>query len=211
MSPELAAFVRDAALVSLDGTGEGKCIPELSAVRTNVRRARDEKTTPRFWYMLPDFAPRHLPAAFVPRINQGTPWIECNMRPPLLVDANFATFWGLDEGWSPFAIKALLNSVWCRAYMESTGTPLGGGALKLEATHLRQTPLPPFTSDDRAALHVAGKCLRRDAEEVQDRIDRIVLRALFPGRTAGRILSELAAHVAAQTSELCAARQRTAS
>ena len=74
MNSELAAFVRDAAQVSLDGTREGKLIPELSAVHTNVRRARDEKTTPRFWYMLPDFATRHLPAAFVPRINQGTPW-----------------------------------------------------------------------------------------------------------------------------------------
>ena len=211
MNSELAAFVRDAALVSLDGTREGKLIPELSAVRTNVRRARDEKTTPCFWYMLPDFASRHLPAAFVPRINQSTPWIECNMRPPLLVDANFATFWVLDEGWSPFAMKALLNSVWCRAFMEATGTPLGGGALKLEATHLRQTPLPPFTSDDRAALHAAGKCLRRDADEVQARIDRIVLQALFPGRAAGRRVSELAAHVAALTGVLCAARQRTAS
>ncbi len=211
MNPELAAFVRDAAGVSLDGTREGRLIPELSAVRTNVRRSRDGKTTPRFWYMLPDFAPRHLPAAFVPRINQGTPWVESNRSPPLLVDANFATFWAPDEGWSSLAMKALLNSVWCRAYMEATGTQLGGGALKVEATHLRQMPLPQFTDIDRNALHEAGRCLRRDSENVRSQIDRIVLQALFLGRGDGGRLSELADYVAAQTRVLCTARQRSAS
>ena len=211
MNSELAAFVRNAAQVSLDGTLKGRHIPELSAVRTNVRASRDGKTTPRFWYMLPDFAPRHLPAAFVPRINQGTPWVECNRSPPLLVDANFATFWAPDEGWSAFAMKALFNSVWCRAYMEATGTPLGGGALKIEATHLRQMPLPQFTDVDRDALHEAGSCLRLDAKEVRARVDRMVLQALFPGRGDGESLSKLADHVAALTSGLCTARQRLAS
>ena len=65
MLPELAAFVRHAALVSLDRTGGGKLIPELTAVRTNVRHTCGNKITPRCWYMLPDFTPRHLPTAFV--------------------------------------------------------------------------------------------------------------------------------------------------
>ena len=211
MSPDLAAFVRHAASVSLDRAGRAKRIPELSAVRTNVRRARGNKNAPRFWYMLPAFAPRHLPAAFVPRVNQGTPWVECNMQPPLLVDANFATLWAPDEGWSPFAMKALFNSVWCRAYMEATGTPLGGGALKLEATHLRWMPLPAFTNDARVALRSAGKRLRRGTEEVQALIDSIVLEALFPGKAAGTMCSTFAAYVADQMRELCAARQRAAS
>lgn len=209
MNSELAAFVRRAAMVPLDGTQEGKLIPELSAVRTNVRRARDGKTTPRFWYMLPDFTPRHLPAAFVPRINQRTPWVECNMLPRLLVDANFATFWAPDGSWSPFSIKALLNSVWCRAFMEATGTPLGGGALKLEATHLRRMPLPPFTNNDRAALHSAGKHLYEESNQIQAQIDLTVLRALFPAQATGAALAELARYVANRTSALCAARQRT--
>ena len=211
MNAELAAFVRAAAEVTLGGTREGKPIPELSAVRTNVRHSRDGYTTPRFWYMLPDFAPRHLPAAFVPRVNQRTPWVECNRNPPLLVDANFATFWTPDERWSSSAMKALLNSVWCRAYMEAIGTPLGGGALKLEATHLRNMLLPQIPDADRDALHEAGRCLCRDAQEVQTRIDRIVLQAIFPSRAHGGDLSELADHVATQTSALCAARQRAAS
>ena len=212
MLPELAEFVRHAALVSFNRTGGGgKLIPELSAVRTNVRHTCGNKIMPRYWYMLPDFTPRHLPAAFVPRINQGTPWIECNIHPPLLIDANFSTFWAVDHGWSALAIKAVLNSVWCRAYMEVIGTPLGGGALKLEATHLRHMLVPLFTHDDRVALHEAGKCLHRNSQEIQARIDRIVLQAIFPRNSAGRMLSDVAAHVAVQTSMLCAARQRTAS
>ncbi len=211
MLSELAAFVRHAASVSLDGMGGGKLIPELSAVRTNVRESRSNKITPRFWYMLPDFAPRHLPDAFVPRINQRTPWIECNTDPPLLIDANFSTFWALEDDWSPLAMKALLNSVWCRAYMEATGTPLGGGALKLEATHLRRMPVPLFTHYARAALHAVGKRLGRDTQDIQAQIDHIVLQALFPGNAAGTMLSDLAAHIAVQTRALCTARQRAAS
>ena len=211
MPAELAAFVRHAATVSLDGTGSGKTIPQLSAVRTNVRKPRGDKITPRYWYMLPDFSPRHLPAAFVPRINQSTPWIECNTNPPLLIDANFSTFWALEDGWSPFAMKALFNSVWWRAYMETTGTLLGGGALKLEATHLRQMPTPLFNHNARAALHDAGKRLRRNARDTQAQIDRTVLQALFPANTALTLLADLAAHVAVRTTALCAARQRTPS
>ena len=210
MNAELTAFVRDAAEVSLDGTRQGKLIPELSAVRTNVRRSRDGKTTPRFWYMLPDFAPRHLPTVFVPRINQGTPWVECNRSPPLLVDANFATFWAPNKDWPPLAMKALLSSVWCRAYMEASGTPMGGGALKLEATHLRKMPLPQLMEHDRDALYEAGRFLCANAKEARARIDHIVLGALFPSIGDGGSISELAEHVAAQTRVLCTSRQRSA-
>ena len=211
MPEDLAAFVRHAASVSIVGRGGNIPIPELSAVRTNVRRARTNKLTPRFWYMLPDFRQRHLPAAFVPRVNQGTPWVECNTHPPLLIDANFSTFWTIDDVWSPFAIKALLNSVWCRTYMETAGTPLGGGALKLEATHLRQMHIPLFTNCDRVALHTAGKYLRRDTQEAQAQIDRIVLQALYSDNPSGTTLSDLAVRLAVQMSKLCSARQKTAS
>ena len=208
MPSELAAFVRHAAKVRVGGTSGAKPIPELSAVRTNKREARGTKVTPRFWYMLPDFAPRHLPAAFVPRINHGSPWVECNTNPPLLVDANFVTFWALEDSWSAFAMKALLNSVWCRAYMEASGTQFGGGALKIEATHLRQMPIPLFPHNIRAALHGAGKHLRRDTRDIQLEVDRTVLQAVFRENGDRMMVSGLAAHLAAQTSSLCAARRR---
>ncbi len=208
MNPELATLVRNAALTSLDGSGEGKRIPELSAVSTNVRPSRNSRSTPRFWYQLPDFAPRHLPQAFVPRVNQRTPLVECNLHPPLIVDANFATFWAPGEEWSPLAIATLLNTIWCRALMESTGTLLGGGALKLEASHLRQLPLPRLGSEHRAALHIEGKTPSRDSDTHLTRADQIVLKALFPSSVDGQALSTLAADMAARTRALCAARQR---
>ncbi len=207
MPAELAAYVRHAASVTLGRAGAGTRIPELSAVRTNARVPRDTGTAPRFWYMLPDFAPRHLPAAFVPRINQGMPWVACNTRPPLVIDANFATFWAVEDSWSPFAIKAMLNSVWCRAYMEAAGTPLGGGALKLEATHLKRMPLPRLGDEARTALRGAGQKLAncRATHDIQTRVDHTVLRAIFPQEAA---LGELAVHVASRSAALCAARQR---
>jgi hypothetical protein len=139
MPDELAAFVREAAKIPLDGDGT-KLIPRLSAVCTNVRSFAG--ATPRFWYMLPEFAPRHLPAAFIPRVIHGAVHAECNLDPPILIDANFSTIWA-DDGWTPAALKALFASSWCRLMMEAIGTPLGGGALKLEAAHLRSVPLPP--------------------------------------------------------------------
>ena len=211
MPPALAEFVRHAATVSLDGSAGNKPIPELSAVRTNVRLPGRKGVIPRFWYMLPDFAPRHLPAAFAPRVNQGTPRVECNTDPPLLIDANFSTFWTPDGSWTRFALKALLNSVWCRAFMEAAGTPLGGGALKLEATHLRQMPVPVLTNEARSALDAAGGKLTRDSEDVQAHIDRIILQAILPGTMPEAPLLEFARRMAIQTSALCAARQRAVS
>ncbi|MCY4487807.1 MAG: N-6 DNA methylase [Deltaproteobacteria bacterium] len=211
MPATLTAFVRHAATVSLEGSASNKPIPELSAVRSNVRQPGRKGVIPRFWYMLPDFTPRHLPAAFVARVNQGTPWVECNTDPPLLIDANFSTFWTADGDWTRFALKALLNSVWCRAFMEVAGTPLGGGALKLEATHLRQMPVPVLAIEARSTLDAAGRKLTRDSEDVQADIDRIILQALLPCTMPEASLLELAHRMAKQTSALCAARQRVAS
>ncbi len=207
MNGELSDFVRNAAQVSLNGGQEGKKIPEFTAVYTNARPSRNNRTTPRFWYMLPDFVQRHQPQAFVPRVNQNTPFVERNAYPPLIVDANFATLWTSGEEWSSYALTALLNSVWCRAFMESTGTLLGGGALKLEASHLRLLPLPKFTSQHRTALHQAGTCLSRDAGKAPTKADYIVLQALFPNCSDELTIAALAIELADRTSALCAARQ----
>ena len=180
MPADLANYVRVAAHTAADRTG--KPVSELSAVRINRRPCRPGKVKPRFWYMLPDFAPRHVPAAAVPRVNHALPWTEANGR-RLLVDANFATVWAPQGTWSGYGLKALLNSIWCRAVMEALCTPLGGGALKVEATHLRRLPVPKFTRRQRAALSVAGKRLTRNASTTQAEIDSIVLDALCPGKT----------------------------
>jgi len=178
MPRELAEYVRRAATMPIEDRGGGKLAPELSAVRTNVRSHQEGAVTPRFWYMLPDFAPRHLPAAFVARVIGGTPWVEMNLIEPILIDANFSTFWSPTGSWSAPTLKALLNSTWCKLLMEALGTPLGGGALKLEAAHMRKLPIPALSEAIKEKLHDEGSVLRRNSEKVRARIDAIVIKAL---------------------------------
>ena len=177
MPPELADLVRLAALSPLKGATGPTRIPELSAVRTNVRSPR-RGGLPRFWYMLPDFSRRHLPAVFLPRINHNQPWAETNLVPPVLIDANFSTFWPTQGVWTSFGLKAVLNSVWCRILMEALGTPLGGGALKVEASHLRRLPVPRLPNESIEALNTAGRELTRQSFQIQETIDEIVMRGV---------------------------------
>jgi hypothetical protein len=207
MPQELADYVRAAAAAPPEGPDEDKHIPDLSAVRTNVRLPRNNHVTPRFWYMLPDFAPRHLPAAFVARINHGLPWTEANLESPLLIDANFSTFWGSQKGLTRYGLKALLNSVWCRAFMEALGTAFGGGALKLEATHLRQLAVPVLSDEARADLAEAGRHLTRTTTEVQSRIDAIVLDAVLPRTASLASRAQLAKALAERANNMSCARQ----
>ena len=207
MPDELAAYVRRAA----ESESDQKPIPELSAVRTNARIPRNGHVPPRFWYMLPDFAPRHRPAAFVARINHDLPWVEANFDPPLLIDANFSTFWASQQNWTRFGIKALINSIWCRAFMETLGTSLGGGALKLEATHLRQLAVPVFSDAAKAQLDAAGRELTRTTLAVQARVDAIVFHSLLGEALSPLFLNQLSKALADRAYEMSRLRRRTAS
>jgi hypothetical protein len=209
MSDDLAAYVRLAAQAPIDDQAGGKAASELSAVRTNVRPHRLGVATPRFWYMLPDFTPRHMPAVFVARIVHDVPWVESNMKQPILVDANFSTFWVPDQSWTASTLKALLNSTWCQLAMEALGTPLGGGALKLEAAHVRQLPIPILSMSARAMLDTEGMALDRSATGTRSRIDKIVLNALYKGKSANA-LARLAAAMAERSEMLRRMRQRIA-
>lgn len=206
MPEELAVFVREAATTRLQ-SGKGKLIPELAAVRTNARPPRNGDHSPRFWYMLPDFASRHLPDAFVARINHGLPWIEANAEPPILIDANFATFWSPRHGWTRHALKAFLNSLWCRASMEALGTAFGGGALKLEATHLTRMAVPYVSAAARTELDTCGRQLHKGTSGVLARIDEIILGAVLPG-APDKVLATLAARLSERAQNLSRARRR---
>jgi hypothetical protein len=208
MPDELSKFVRLAGQTTQEINANAKRIPDLSAVRTNIRIPRNGDTTPRFWYMLPTFAPRHLPAVFVPRVNHGRPFAEANLDPPILVDANFSTFWSSEETWTRFALKAMLNSTWCFALAEAIGTPLGGGALKLEASHFRQMPIPKLSVIARADLDAAGRELTENATSAQLRVDAIMLRAVMGEKSEGIKLIQLNAILAARAEKLCRERQR---
>lgn len=207
MPEELAAHVRKAGNTSIGKGANAHTVSNLSAVRTNIRPAR-RGTLPRFWYMLPDFMPRHLPQAFVPRIIHTAPYVYTNRDPAILIDANFSTFWTEGETWTAAGLAALLNSAWCRAVMEATGTPLGGGALKLEAVHLRKMAVPHLAPAAVESLNAAGQSTpdRRDERT----IDRIVLRAVLTGNPSDSEIDAFAERLDARRAALGAARQRGA-
>ncbi len=184
MPDELAAHVRRAAQTVHDQTANSLRIPELSAVKTNVRPmgTGPKARPPRFWYMLPDFARRHSPDAFVPRINQGVPWVVVNPDCQMVIDANFSTLWGTRKIWTPYALCGLLNSSWVRACMEAIGTPMGGGALKLEAAHLCQLPVPQIEEADIRRIDDLARSLpiaAGEPAECLDRLDAIVVNAIL--------------------------------
>jgi len=201
----LANLVRRAAETIYKSGQEAKRIPELSAVRTNLRSAAAARA-PRFWYMLPPFARRHRPDAFVPRICQGIPQVEINHAPPVLIDANFSTIWSESPNWTRHAIRGLLNSSWCRACMESLGTPLGGGALKLEATHLRRLPIPLLSSSEQAFLDAENRALPPDAGH--DSIDRCVVERVTGWKRDSPKAVELIRRLKQVAESLCLSRQR---
>lgn len=209
MPSELASFVRLAAQYAPDPKQPARFIPDLSAVRTNIRQPANGRDVPRFWYMLPAFTARHLPAIFTPRINHGMPAAALNTQPPILIDANFSTLWSEERRWTAHALYALFNSSWCRAAMESAGTPLGGGALKLEATHIRQLPVPPLSDRDCETLHALGQQLAASTRSVGYQIDMFVLAAALPGIDESD-LKEAARHIESRLQAVCTARQRTA-
>ena len=208
MPAELADFVRLAALSPSKRGTNARLIPELSAVRPNARIPRDDSTTPRFWYMLPDFTPRHLPAAFVARVNHNRPWVEVNLVPPVLIDANFCSVWATRGVWTRFGLKAMLNSVWCRTLMEALGTPLGGGALKLDASHIRRMPIPQLSGQAIENLNKAGQELTQESPEVQATIDDIVLRGVVGSDVQQRELSSLSTSLEGRSRRLHLERQR---
>lgn len=203
MPDALASYVRRAANIAYGSEANAKSIPDLSAVRTNVRLAGERP--PRFWYMLPPFSRRHRPDVLIPRINQGSPVAMANSEPPVLIDANFSTLW-IDSGMSARALCALLNSCWCRASMEALGTPLGGGALKLEATQLNQLPLPILTNADRQWLERAAGDPTAGTD-VRAPIDRFVLSKVFPSMV-DEDLQALESALRGLAETMCANRQK---
>ncbi|MBI4228017.1 MAG: hypothetical protein HY600_07095 [Candidatus Omnitrophica bacterium] len=192
MPESLAEYVRSAARTYLVRGQTRTLIPHLSAVKPNGLGPSEGGNSPsshggdaaRMWYMIPDFAPRHIPSLCVPRIIHDAPRAILNAKPPLLVDANFSALWCEDDRWNPETVFAIFNSTWGELCMEALGVSLGGGALKLEATHLRRLPIPIFSgsakgrlrSFARAALETASTAIgfRRH----RAKIDRIVFSAL---------------------------------
>ncbi len=156
----------------------GKPFRELSAVRTNEKKTEDGME--RFWYMLPELKERHTPDLCIPRVCGGkVETLFVNQKPAqkIVVDANFTTLWNPDVNSHMIAL-ALLNSTWTETFFELTGTLLGGGALKIEASHVRKLLFPEINEKNLLTLGNLGNIIVKKgyvSDEVRDEIDRVVL------------------------------------
>ena len=157
---------------------DGPTIPELSAVVVNERKANASSgQSARAWYHLPPLAQRHLPDIFVPRVNAANPIFYMNTTPRKVIDANFSTLWRQDgDGPTTEAMIAFLSSTWTAACLEASATAMGGGALKVEAVHLRHLPVPRFSAAGWRSLNTQGRNLASKgySGKVQNSIDKIV-------------------------------------
>lgn len=190
MANGLANLVKTALKTNFGTPKRPKSILEYTAVQPNIRNGNIQKGLPsRYWYMLPDFARRHRPDLCIPRINNAKPKAFLNSGRSTLVDANFSTLW-LDKSsrLDVYALLALLNSSWCCAAMELSTSVMGGGALKVEATHLRRLPVPNLSVSQSQELADLGHKLASsdetvDHEDMLWQIDVVVTTALL-GRPA---------------------------
>lgn len=191
LAPEKKDLYRilDAEIESYIRSGEEYIIPkkekrysELSAVKTNEKK--DKKGFYRFWYMLPKLQRRHQPQLCISRLCGKE--VEClyidnddcsNDR--IVVDANFITLWN-ESPLVSMEMFALLNSSWFKCYMEIIGTRMGGGALKIEASHLRQVLFPKLTLEMCKELSQLGLNLKNDNcdfESTRAAIDKLLYGA----------------------------------
>ncbi|MGY3053843.1 tRNA1(Val) A37 N6-methylase TrmN6 [Pedobacter sp. UYEF25] len=194
---ELARYIKKGAEMRNGGGNDDPLFPELSAVKTNVRKWNSKRPSekPRFWYMLPEFKARHKGSLVIPRVNSSEPKTRINID-NVLIDANFSTLWIVKESnkYSQHSLLALLNSTWAIVSMELYGTVMGGGALKLEATQLKKIPFPSLSDQQLSSLHLIGKKLSQAKDKptkLINKIDSIILESFEFGNQQSEKLKEL--------------------
>ncbi|MFW1844019.1 N-6 DNA methylase [Acinetobacter pittii] len=160
-----------------------KLIPELSAVKPNIRKPTCDKAA-RYWYMLPKYASRHKPDLLIPRVNAKQIKTYLNKGKVALVDANFNTIWLNDDAKvSKNALLAILNSKFTQLIFEYIGAIMGGGALKIEATHIKKIPLPIFNSLIISKLDQLGSQLNNENSSfIISEINDVILEFMFGER-----------------------------
>jgi hypothetical protein len=131
---------------------------------------------PRFWYRI-GLRHRHRPDVFVPRIVDKHVRAYWNVARASVVDANFSTLLCENARVTPPALMAVLHSSWLRAMAEEIATPLGGGALKVEATHLRTVTLPEMTGAEWEALDRIGRMVSNADADFVESVDDVVMGA----------------------------------
>lgn len=153
---------------------------EYSAVKPNEKKIDSQYE--RFWYMLPQFAPRHLPNLCITRVSSTAAdcvYIPQSEENPIAVDANFVTLWGSSEETIKICL-ALLNSTWSKCYLELLCTVMGGGALKIEASHVHQLLFPKLNRRQLQRLSKYGITIAKKQKitpELRNAIDATILES----------------------------------
>lgn len=153
---------------------------EYSAVKPNEKKIDSQYE--RFWYMLPQFAPRHLPNLCITRVSSTAAdcvYIPQSEENPIAVDANFVTLWGSSEETIKICL-ALLNSTWSKCYLELLCTVMGGGALKIEASHVRQLLFPKLNRRQLQRLSKYGITIAKKQKitpKLRNAIDATILES----------------------------------
>lgn len=174
----LYKYIKLAESINYGKNGEEKYIPDFSSVKTNVKIDRDRKI--RDWYELPKLTQRHKPEIFVPRINSGRVKFYINEdQEKMIIDANFSTIWIENKKkFDKYSLLAILNSSWVSYNLEIIASIMGGGALKVEAAHIRKLIIPKLNETDILKLARFGKKMVA-GERVSEKIDEIVNRNIF--------------------------------
>jgi len=181
----LAEYIAIAENTPINSNGHIKRIPELSAVKPNIRNVwiRGDFMR-RHWFMLPPLTDRHTPQLCISRVNHKNAKCYLITDEGIVVDANFSTLWtvtGCKQ--KVYAMFALLNSTWIQCCLEEIATVMGGGALKVEAAHIRKLLLPFPTDELIASLFLLGKRLAKcEIPEINNiilEIDKTVLHSLL--------------------------------
>lgn len=183
--PDLSRHIEEAENIDIVNADKTTHFQDLSAVKPNIRNVVvNGHIVNRKWYMLPVLMPRHMPALCIPRINYKEAKCILIADEDIVVDANFSTLWMSTKSQDTiYAMFAMFNSSWMRAYLETISTVMGGGALKTEASHIRQVLFPEPTVDRICCLSNMGKRLAiadiSMFNEIRREIDVYLLTQLF--------------------------------
>ena len=193
---DLTRHVDSADAIELMSAGRTTRFRDLSAVKPNIRIGNiNGYTIQREWYMLPPLMPRHLPDMCISRVNYKQ--TRCLFNPEkVVIDANFSTLWvDSQDDEVIYALFAMLNSNWISAYLETIATVMGGGALKVEAAHLRQLIVPVITKERKFVLAHLGERLSNASRDeyvtILDDIDSYLIKAMTGRKNASSTLDEL--------------------
>lgn len=183
------AYIEEAATLRVQKNDGIIHVPEMPVLQTYQNKPTPEHL-PAFWYSLA-LQSRHIGVIFVNRINyKEIPFVLNDMKDPYVVDANFTTITldTMDEKLLHMYF-AIFNSSLLRLQLEKNCTVMAGGALKVEATHLRKILFPDlgaFSEKQLLTLYGLGVALKNKKfhyEHICDEIDRLLLEMLTDNET----------------------------